>query len=58
MNYGFQVAVHEKPDAMIFKQARYSATRAEVCADCGFVALYADAPSELWQAYQNRLNNG
>lgn len=56
-NLGFNVAVDEKPEAMIFKQARGSAVRADVCADCGYISFYADDPENLWMGYQNQLNN-
>lgn len=54
-NLGFQLAVQEDPNALIFKGSIYSQTTADVCADCGLISFYAVAPEELWTAYQNRL---
>ena len=54
VNIGFQVAVDENPDALIFKSAVYSETKAEICADCGYIQFYAVTPRTLWTAYQTR----
>jgi hypothetical protein len=35
MRFVLNVAVDEKPEALIFKQRIRSATRAEICGDCG-----------------------
>jgi hypothetical protein len=51
-----KVAVEQNPEAFIFKSRSYSGVKAKVCADCGFIAFYADNPYLLWQTYQNRLN--
>ena len=55
-NHIMQIAVDEKPDALIFKQRNYSTIKAEVCGDCGFIQFYAENPNLLWMAYQNQQN--
>ncbi len=41
------VATFRKPDAVIFKGQRETTLSAWVCAGCGFVEFYADAPKTL-----------
>jgi predicted nucleic-acid-binding Zn-ribbon protein len=41
------VATFRKPDALIFKGQQDTSVSAWVCAECGFVELYADSPKEL-----------
>jgi hypothetical protein len=53
----FRVAIDAKPDAFIFKERNYSNVKANVCADCGFIAFYATDPKLLWQIYQRKKNN-
>jgi len=43
----FTVATFRRPDALIFKQKHTSTVSAWVCAHCGYVELYADAPAEI-----------
>ncbi len=43
----FTVATFRKPQAMIFKGQQDTPVSAWVCADCGFVELYADSPKAL-----------
>lgn len=57
MNAGFNVAVDEYPDALMFKQRIYSAVDADVCGECGFIQFYAKSPKILWTAYQNQKKN-
>lgn len=49
----FRVAVDADPDAFIFTERNYSGVSAKVCANCGFIAFYADDPKLLWRAYKN-----
>jgi hypothetical protein len=56
VNYRMQIAVDEKPDALIFKQRNYSEIDADVCADCGYIQFYAGNPKILWDAYQIQRN--
>lgn len=51
------IVVHQKPDALILKQAVYSDTRAELCGDCGYVQKYAENPQTLWYAYQTSISD-
>ena len=54
------VAIDQSPNAFIFKERNYSTVRADVCADCGFIKLYATQPKFLWEAYlrqQEKLSN-
>lgn len=51
-----RIAVDEEPEALILKKRKYSEVRAEVCADCGNVQLYAKMPDVLWSAYQSQRN--
>lgn len=48
------IVVYEKPDAMLFKQAVHTSTRAEVCGDCGYIRSFSTDPKRLWFAYQSR----
>jgi predicted nucleic-acid-binding Zn-ribbon protein len=41
------VATFGKPDALIFKEKQQTTVSAWVCAACGYVELYADAPETL-----------
>ena len=43
----FTVATFRKPDAILFKGRQASTISAWICADCGFVELYADSPKDL-----------
>jgi predicted nucleic-acid-binding Zn-ribbon protein len=49
--YGAQaelsVATFRKPQAFLFKGKKTTSLSAWVCADCGFVELYADSPREI-----------
>ncbi len=50
--------VARKPDAIVFKENARVATTASVCADCGFVEVYAVDPEALWAAHLDRVANG
>lgn len=50
-------AVDAQPDALVFKQRSESAVRAEICADCGYISIYAVNPQLLWTAYQSQKND-
>lgn len=41
------VATFGKPDALVFKDKHLSTVSAWVCAKCGYVEFYADAPADL-----------
>jgi predicted nucleic-acid-binding Zn-ribbon protein len=41
------VATFRKPDAILFKGQQNTTVSAWVCAECGFVELYADSPKAL-----------
>ncbi len=43
----FTVATFRKPQAILFKGEQDTTVSAWVCADCGFVELYADSPKAL-----------
>ena len=43
----FTVATFRKPDEIIFEGQQDTAVSAWVCAECGFVELYADSPKAL-----------
>jgi predicted nucleic-acid-binding Zn-ribbon protein len=47
-----RVSVASNPDALMFKNATYSAVHAYICSACGYTELYADNPRELYEAYQ------
>lgn len=49
------VAVDEKPAALIFKQRIRSSVSAVVCGDCGYIEFYADDPDRLYRADRNRF---
>lgn len=56
-NSRIEIAIDEQPDALIFKQRTTDNVRAEICADCGYIAFYAANPKILWSAYQRRKKN-
>jgi predicted nucleic-acid-binding Zn-ribbon protein len=41
------VATFRRPEAMLFKGQLTTTISAWVCADCGFVELYADSPRNI-----------
>lgn len=43
----FSVAVFRNPDALLFKGQMTTTVSAWVCAECGYVELYADSPERL-----------
>ena len=47
-----KLVVAEKPDAMLFKQNKLHAIKAQVCADCGFAELYLENPGEFYKSYR------
>lgn len=49
--YDLQVEVQRRPNAVLFKRPERSNLFARVCAACGHVELYADAPRALYAAY-------
>ncbi|HMS38934.1 MAG TPA: hypothetical protein PKE69_01820 [Pyrinomonadaceae bacterium] len=52
-----QIAVDEKPDALIFKQRITSPVRVAICGNCGYLEFYSRQPELMYQAYQNMLRN-
>lgn len=44
---GLMVATNLKPDALLFKGWRSTGLSAWVCADCGYVEMYAKNPKQL-----------
>ena len=53
----FTVAVDEKPEAAFFRQRIRSGVYALVCGNCRYIEFYAQNPTLLYMAYQNKLNN-
>ena len=51
-----EVGVAVRPEAWVFKGEARVPTRAQVCADCGFVEVYAVDPAPLWDAHVDRLS--
>jgi len=47
----FTVRVDADPTAIMFKKSMRSDVHAWICGQCGYMELYADNPSELYQAY-------
>jgi len=45
--YPLSVATELAPEALVFKDRRFSDVTAWVCAQCGYVELYAKAPGTL-----------
>ena len=41
------VATFRKPEAILFKGQLTTTMSAWVCADCGYVELYADSPKQI-----------
>ena len=41
------VATYRKPEALIFKGKQSTSLSAWVCVTCGYIELYADAPTSL-----------
>jgi len=48
-NYEHEMAVatFRRPEALIFKERQETPLSAWVCAECGFVELYADRPGAI-----------
>jgi hypothetical protein len=46
------VYIATKPEAVLFQGIVSSRIRAFICGACGYTALFADEPEQLWQAYQ------
>ena len=47
MELELSVATFRKPDALLFKGQKISTLSAWVCAECGYVEFYADAPQRI-----------
>jgi formate-dependent nitrite reductase cytochrome c552 subunit len=47
----FTVRVDADPTAIMFKKSTRSDVHAWICGQCGYMELYADNPSELYQAF-------
>lgn len=46
-NGALSVSTFRKPDAVVFKGQLTTTLSAWVCADCGYLELYADSPKDL-----------
>lgn len=46
-----QLEIRRRPRALFFKRPARSALMARLCADCGHVEVYADAPRVLYTAW-------
>ena len=46
-NAALSVATFRKPDAVVFKGQMSTSLSAWVCAECGYLELYADDPKKL-----------
>jgi predicted nucleic-acid-binding Zn-ribbon protein len=46
-----RVAVTERPEALVFKGEKHVDTYAKVCGACGYVEVYVDDPSALYDSY-------
>jgi len=53
-----KVVVFGNPDAVIFKERRYSEVTADVCGECGHVELKASNPQSLYRHYRQSLGGG
>lgn len=53
-----ELGVRKNPAALLMKGEVRSKTRAQVCADCGFVETFAVDAEALWQAHLERIANG
>ena len=50
--FPLRVRVDAAPNAVFFKETVYSDVRADICADCGYMALHTLEPKKLADAYQ------
>jgi len=46
-----KVRVDADPTAMVFKKSTRSDVHACICGQCGYMELYADDPTELYNAF-------
>jgi hypothetical protein len=46
-----RVVLYGKPDAILFKDARYGALTANICGTCGHVQLHVGNAGELYEHY-------
>jgi formate-dependent nitrite reductase cytochrome c552 subunit len=46
-----ELRVDADPIAVMFKKSTRSPVHAWICAQCGYIELYADNPGELYQAF-------
>ncbi|MBX7218954.1 MAG: hypothetical protein K1Y36_03335 [Blastocatellia bacterium] len=51
-----KVALHEKPDAWLFKGTHLGVLKAWICGTCGYTELYLANPQELYAAYQAAIS--
>lgn len=47
MSWELTVATYSHPEALVFKGRLTSTLSAWICADCGYVELYADSPQRI-----------
>ena len=51
-----QVVVFSKPDALLFRGSLYGEIRADICGDCGRMALRLENPTEMYEHYLRSLS--
>ena len=56
-DHGLSAAVHEHPNALLFKGGLEGTLKATICADCGFTEFYLENPQELWPVYLQESQN-
>jgi hypothetical protein len=47
------LVVYENPDALLFKGSNEGTLQARVCGECGYLELFLENPSELYETYRN-----
>lgn len=54
---GHAIYIASKPNALFFQGIVSSPVRAFICRECGYTALFANNPKELYQAYKDYQTN-
>jgi predicted nucleic-acid-binding Zn-ribbon protein len=54
-NREVRIRVDARPEALLFREAAYSALRASVCPACGYMEFYATDAEELQQLHKAYL---
>lgn len=47
----YSVVINRKPGALLFTDPIVARLHALVCGACGYTALFAEKPEELWERY-------